>query len=137
MSSELNKTYEIRDYKEADKAFIMATWLRGLYYGDSWFSMIPKRIFMENYKKVLEAILTRSTVKVACLIEDKDEILGYSVLSNDFSIIHWCFVKSLFRGKGIGRSLVPQFPSSVSHLTALGKDLLKKFPDCVFNPFSF
>lgn len=135
--SELGKTYEIRDYKPEDKAFIMATWLRGIYYGDSWFSQVPKQIFMDNYKKFLEVLIDKGTVKIACLIEDKDVILGYSVLSKDFSVIHWVFVKSAFRNQGIGRSLVPQYPSSVSHLTKLGKELLVKFVDCVFNPFLY
>lgn len=135
--SDLNKVYEIRDYKEADKAFIMATMLRGLYYGDSWFSQIPKNIFMQHYKAIIEAILTRSEVKIACLCEDKEVILGYSLLSKDFQTIHYCFVKSAFRKQGIAKALLPQFPSQVTHLTALGKVLLPKFKDCVFNPFSY
>lgn len=134
--SELDKTYSIRDFKVEDKSLIMATWLRGLYYGDSWFSQIPKSLFMNNYKQILEAILARSVVKVACDIKDPDTIFGYSVLSKDYQTIHWVFVKAAFRKQGIGKSLLPQYPTFVSHLTALGKSLLSKFTDCVFNPFS-
>ena len=130
--------YEVRDYKPNDKAFIMATFLRGLYYGDSWFSQIPKDIFMDNYKRVAEAIVDnpQNNIKIACLREDEDVIIGYSVLSADFSVIHWVFVKSAFRLQGIGRALVPQNPSSVSHLSEVGKKLLPRFKDCVFNPFA-
>lgn len=135
--SELNKTYEIRDYnQDTDKAFIMATWLRGLYYGDSWFSIVPKSIFMNSYKVFLAALLPKSKIRIACLIEDKNEILGYSVTSIDTTILHWIFVKSLYRNQGIARSLTPKYVDSVSHLTELGKDLMKKLPDCVFNPFN-
>lgn len=136
MSDDLDKVYEIRDSVSDDKAFVMATWLRGLYYGDSWFSSIPKSIFMNNYKLILEAILSKHIVKVACLKEDSNVIIGYSVLSKDYSTIHWIFVKQAFRNKGVGRSLVPQYPTFVSHLTVLGKSLLHKFPDCVFNPWA-
>jgi GNAT superfamily N-acetyltransferase len=136
MNSELNKIYEIRDYKPEDKAFIMATWLRGLYYGDSWFSEIPKDIFMNNYKLILEALLLKNIVKVACLCEDRDVIVGYSVLSHDFTTIHWVFVKSAWRKQGIGRQLVPKYPSNVTHLTTLGKSLMKKLENCIFNPFN-
>lgn len=130
--------YQVRDGKEEDKNFILATFLRGLYYGDSWFSEIPKNIFMDNYKKIAEAIVNSPnvTLKIACLNEDPDVILGYSVLSSDFQTIHWVYVKSAWRKKGIGRSLVPRMPTNVTHLTLLGKTLIKKFDNTVFNPFA-
>jgi hypothetical protein len=137
--------YDIRDFKPEDKNFILASFLKGLYYGDSWFSLIPKSIFMENYKKVAEALLdpNKTNIKVACLKEDTDVIIGYSIMSLDFMTLHWVYVKSskltdgtTWRQKGIGRSLVPQHPTAVSHLTALGKNLLTKLPTAIFNPFS-
>lgn len=131
--------FEVRDYKPEDKNFIMATFLRGLYYGDSWFSQIPKDIFMDNYKLFVENLvgLPTTTIKVACLKDDADIILGYSILSNDFQTINWVFVKLDWRKQGIARALLPKYPTSVSHLTALGKSLLPKFQNCVFNPFRF
>ena len=128
--------YEVRDYKPEDKAFIMSTFLRGLYYGDSWFSSMPKDLFMNHYKVIADAILNKHTVKVACLKEDPDIILGYSILSKDFSTIHWVFVKSSFRKLGVSKALLPKFPNFVTHLTPLGKSLMIKFPNCVFNPFA-
>lgn len=137
--NELGKTYIIRDYRLEDKAFVMSTWLRGLYYGDSWFSLIPKDVFMANYKLIIEAIISKptNTILVACDINDHDTIFGFSCLRQDFDIIHWVFVKKLFRGKGVGKSLVPQNPRSVSHLSETGKSLLaSKFPNTTFNPFA-
>ncbi len=127
--------YDIRDAKPEDKNFIMATFLKGLYYGDSWFSLIDKSAFMGNYKLVAEALLNRANIKIACLKEDPDVILGYSVLSQDYQTIHWVFVKANWRQKGIARSLLPQYPTTVTHLTKLGKELLPKFKTAVFNPF--
>lgn len=130
--------YDIRDGKSEDNNFILATFMRGLYYGDSWWSLIPKQIFMTEYKKVAEALVAgnRTAIKVACLKEDPDVILGYSILSNDYQTIHWVFVKNSWRQKGIARSLLPKYPTSVTHLTKLGKDLLPKFENTVFNPFN-
>lgn len=123
--------------KDQDKNFILATFLRGLYYGDSWFSSIPKQIFMANYKVVAEALLNnnRCAVKIACLKEDPDVILGYSILSANYQVIHWVFVKNSWRQKGIAKSLLPQHPEAVTHLTKLGQKLLLKFESTVFNPF--
>lgn len=91
---------------------------------------------MSNYKKVAEVMLKNQIVKVACLKEDADVILGYSILSPDYQVIHWVYVKEKWRLKGIGKSLVPQYPSAVSHLTKLGKELLPKLNKAVFNPFT-
>lgn len=128
--------YDIRDYTLDDANFILATFLRGLYYGDSWFSAMPKDVFMRHYKPVIEALLKTRTIKVACLKEDPSVILGYSMLSNDYQTIDWVFVKSAWRKQGIGRSLLPQYPTCVTHLTKLGQTLLTKFPNAIFNPFN-
>jgi len=130
--------YNIRDYVEKDKNLILATFLRGLYYGDSWYSFIPKNIFMDNYKLIAAALVEspNTAIKVACLPDEPDVILGYSILSSNYQTVHWVYVKSAWRLKGIGRSLTPQHPTYVSHLTMLGKSLLNKLPNTTFNPFS-
>lgn len=136
--SEFIGLFDVRDGKKEDHNFILATFLRGLYYGDSWFSLMPKDLFMANYKKVIEILLNspKVTVKVACLREDPDVILGYSILSADYQNIHWVYVKSAWRKKGIAKALLPQYPTAVTHLSSLGKQLMLKFPNTVFNPFA-
>lgn len=123
--------------KAEDKNFILASFLRGVYYGDSWFSQIPKSIFMDNYHKVAQVFVNsdKFVIKIACLPEDENVILGYSILSADYQGIVWVFVKSAWRNRGIGKSLVPKYPTYVTHLSKLGKDLIKKFNGCQFNPF--
>lgn len=129
--------YNIRDANKDDANFIYATFLKGLYYGDSWFSRIPKQIFMLNYKRVAESLVKGNTViKIACLPDDSSVILGYSILSKDYQTVHFCFVKAAWRKKGLARSLVPTHPVSVSHLTTLGQSLLPKLNGAVFNPFA-
>lgn len=136
--SDFRGLYDIRDFKESDKNLVLATFLRGLYYGDFFFNLIPKDIFMNNYKKIAESMVDspRVVVKIACLKEDPDVILGYSILSADYQTVHWVFCKTAWRRKGIAKSLVPSHPVYVSHLSALGKSLIHKFPNAVYNPFS-
>ena len=129
--------YEIRNATADDRNFILATFLRGVYYGDSWFSMIPKAIFMAHYKKVAEHLVTSARVTIACLKDDPNVIIGYSILSPDASTVHWVFVKAMWRRNGVARSLVPPSPVAFSHLSALGKTIMtKQFPNTVFNPFA-
>lgn len=94
---------------------------------------------MDNYKYVAERLVDshNTVVKVACLPEDPDIILGYSILSANYSTIHWVYVKSAWRNKGIGRSITPRNPLYISHLSKLGKELMnEKFKHTQFNPFS-
>ncbi len=136
--SDFKGLYDIRTPRPADIPFIMATWLRGLYYGDYFFSDIPKDIFMDNYKKVISQTLTNPKVRVniACLKEDSDVILGYSVVSTDSQAVVWIFVKTAWRQQGIGKSLLPQDFLYATHLTKLGKSLISsKYPSVTFNPF--
>ncbi len=130
--------YSIRPLVEADKKLILATFLRGLYYGDSWFSMIPKDIFMTNYSVIANALLSSPNVlvNVACLPDDPNVILGYSIVSADYLTVHYVYVKSAWRKNGIAKALTPRHPNYVSHLTALGKSLLHKLPNATFNPFA-
>lgn len=133
--SDFSGLYDIRDYKEEDKNFIISTFLKGLYYDDSWFSLIEKNTFMDNYKKVIEALIQKCVIKVACLKDEQDVIIAYSLLSQDFQTISWVYCKKEWRRKGIARSLLPKHPRSVSHLTQLGRQLLPKLEGAVFDPF--
>lgn len=124
-----------RAYREADKAFILSTFLKGLYYGESWFSMIPKDRFMKVYHDLLESLLDAPGVeiKVACLKEDPEVILGYAVHTN--TVLHWIFVKKAWRKIGIAKMVCPAELTAVTHLTDLGKQLLKTRVGVVFDPF--
>lgn len=128
--------YEIRDYRPEDHAFIMSTFLRGLYYGNEFFNIMPKDLFMAYYKLIGEALISKSQVKVACLKDDADIILGYSVLSQDFSVVHWVFIKRAFREQGISKRLLPERPSQFTHFTTMGLEYAKRFENVVFNPFN-
>lgn len=126
-----------RGYTDNDHNFILATWLRGLYYGDSWFSVIPKNVFMENYHRFIENRLKTPGIKISvvCLKDDPEVILGYSVSRTieGINILDWIFVKSAWRNLGIAKSLIPQPIHAVSHLTKVGKSL--KPANVIFNPF--
>src|SRR5580658_2449419 len=80
---EIKKIAKLRAYNpEQDKAFIFASWLKGLYYGDTAFKEIPKAIFMENYHRVIEHIINRNEtdITIMCLKDEPDTILGYTVI---------------------------------------------------------
>jgi GNAT superfamily N-acetyltransferase len=122
---------KLRQAKPEDLNFIYSTWLLGLYHGNDWFNDIPKQIFFDNYKKVVEHRLMTSSVTVACLGDDDDVVLGYCVHREN--TLDWIFVKKAWRRLGIAKSLLPIDVVQCTHLTKLGKKL--KPEHIVFNPF--
>lgn len=139
---DLSLLLNVRRGEENDRNFIMATWLRGLYYGNSWFKEIDKDIFMANYHSIITNVLEspNTLIQVAVLNEDTDVILGYSIIGhlkfrkNVYGrVLHWVFVKDAWRRLGIAKSLVPDDIDAATHLTAIGKQLKPK--SMIFNPF--
>lgn len=132
----MNK-YELIAFREAnpdDKSFIFATWLRGLRYGNDWFELIEKATYFRVYHAALERLLTSGvTIKVACLKDEPNVILGYAVYKGNR--LDWVFVKKSWRGIGICHDLVPEEIRKVSHLTKTGRALLAKRSYLVFDPF--
>lgn len=125
----------IRDFVPDDKPFILATWLKGLRYGNSWFLAIESKAYFNTYHSLLEALLQnpKTTVKIACLIEDPEVILGYVVFSGNR--LDWIFIKKAWRSIGLSKKLLPEGIEVVTHLTEIGKTVLAKYPNVVFNPF--
>lgn len=126
----------LRAAEKEDLNFIMATWLRGMYYGESWLSGMKKQDFMKHYHSIIEITLQNpnTRVLVACLKEDPSVILGYSVLSPLSKAVHWVFVKKSWRSIGLARDLVPGDFNAATNLTKVGAAIVKK-KEWAFNPF--
>lgn len=138
-SNGLNKKdlIAIRGMYPDDWNFILATWLKGLRYGNDWFGLVEAPVYYASYQTVIERILQSpgTTIRVACLKDSPDVILGYSVTRGN--TLDWIFCKSRWRLIGIAKSLVSESVTQVSHLTEVGKAILKKKKSSItFNPFS-
>lgn len=121
----------IRRSVPADGAFVFATWLKSLYYGNSWFREIEKEHFMTVYRTVISKLVRESVVEVACLSDDPNVLIGYMVHSGP--TLHYIYVKKAWRQFGVAKLLVGDKKfHTTSHLTNLGLKLKK---DLAFNPF--
>lgn len=116
-----------------DRDFIYATWLRPFFYDNDYIGEIDRETYFEKYSKVIEFILkdSETQVTIACLKDDEEIILGYSVSKRN--MLHWVYVKKAWRELGIGKSLVPRGTDTVTHLTELGRMVKPK--DWKFDPF--
>lgn len=145
----MNDIVELRLRRDDDTKFIIPSFLKGVYYGNEFYRNIPKDAFMASYKLVADALLNRCTVIIACLKDDQDVILGYSIVSPDGLTAHWCFVKKAWRGRGIGKMLIPSKLAAITHFTQIDmgkptqeaadkaiKRITRRFDGCIFNPFA-
>lgn len=120
-----------------DASFIFSTWLKGLRFGNDWYGLIDSKAYFPFYHKIIEGILSKPNVavKVACLKENPNVILGYSVYAG--SRLDWVHVKKAWRNIGIAKDLTPNNIATVSHVTSVGRSILKKHNNVTFNPFDF
>lgn len=132
----------IRKATLSDMAFICNSWSKGVRFGLSTpdkcqhvdlMREIPLEIFIPSYKKVMDSILERDIdVEVACLEDDPDVILGYAI--TEYQILHWIFVKDVWRGQGIGKMLFHEGITHCTNLTLIGRSLKNKYK-LIYNPF--
>lgn len=123
---------KIRDAKVSDQAFIFSSFLKGNYYGNDWFKAIDKTIFMNRYKQVLTQLLIKRSCKIACLVEDEDTVVGYSIYAP--GVLDYVFVKPIWRRIGIAKDLIPVGINTVTHLTKIGKAIKPR--EWIFDPWS-
>lgn len=131
---ENSSPFVIRFAHANDMNFILATWLRSLYYGDTWYSDIDKNVFFTEYPRYIQALVKSSNTIVVALADDPDVIIGYAC--GTATIIHFVYVKKAWRRKGVARLLLNDtgYYEWVTHLTKIGKKLLPKY-GWKFNPF--
>lgn len=74
--------FKIRNHIETDHAFLFATYLQNNWYDKTNSTILKKDMWMGLQHKRLEKVLEEQPVKIACLEEDPDVILGYSFNDN-------------------------------------------------------
>lgn len=135
MNVENSPLIEIRDGNEGDYNFIIATWLRGLKFGNNWYDLIDAKVYFPFYKTIINSLLSKKDAKVivACLHDDPNVIIGYCVF--DPQRVHWIHVKVDWRNIGVATKLFPKGVNTVSHLTEVAKSIFLKKKHLKFNPF--
>lgn len=128
----------IRPARESDHNFIIKTWMTSLYMGNRLFKRVADHLdnYDANYFKIcceffdpifMEILKSPSvSVKVACLKEDEDLLLGYSIAEE--KTLYYVFCKHDWRRIGLMTDLVPPRINRVMFVTKLGQRILEKYP---------
>ena len=126
---------------EDDLAFIFNSWLKS-YRFSHFGEKITNTIYFSDHHKVIEAILDKSNVLMACSIDDPSQLYGYVVtgLEDGFLVLHFIYVKHTFRNMGIGKTLLDAVGHSsdkaavYTHHTRMADKLAAKY-NFVYHPY--
>jgi hypothetical protein len=97
--------YKIRSAQAEDIPFLYSTWLKAMKYDSDIGLSVRKSIFFEQYRQILDNILSDSKVLLAVHPDEPNVIFGYLVYQEP-NILHFSFVKETFRRLGIASDLV-------------------------------
>lgn len=116
-----------------DLRFVKSSWF------DSYWNCYAKKkiegvIYREEMRAAIERTINPTVrVLVAFFPEVPDEVLGWSATEGD--VLHYVYVKGVYRRRGIGRGLVPDGTLYYTHGTdASGRAFAQKL-GLRFNPF--
>lgn len=134
-----NTAYKIRQAKGEDLSFIYDTWLKSFRYDSPLGKSCKNSIFFNEYKEVLDRILSQAETLVAHSSDNEDHIFAY--LTFQPGILHYMFCKEAFRRMGIGRALyLSAFSDELAkidhtHRTGMVSEWLRLRDNMTHNPF--
>lgn len=96
----------VRFANETDINFITSSWLKS--FRDGYFNAtVGNRVYFDQHHRVLEKLLPRASVLIACNEEKPDQIYGwlcFEVLDRHL-VLHYVYVKDPFRQMGLAQQM--------------------------------
>lgn len=126
----------IRPFVDSDRNFVIATWLKGNYFGNSFFRQMPQNLYFEKYADHIQAVMSsqESHISIACDQDNETWIVGFAVFEKDN--LHWCHVKEDYRKKGIATLLLKgRRVTEVKSTTKIGR-AITEIKGLIFNPLN-
>ena len=131
----------LRTLTEEDSPFIFNSWLKS-YRFSHFGEKITNTIYFEDHHKIIDNILKKNQVIIACNPEDPSQLYGYIVAGREDSILvlHFVYVKHTFRNMGIGKTLLDagghssDVASVYTHHTRMADKLSSKY-NFVYHPY--
>ena len=132
---------QIRGYEKAsDFNFIIHSWLKS-YQDTPVCRDIPGPVYFAGQGSHIEEILRNPETigMIICAKDDPDQIMAYAIFDNKVPVVHYVYVKNVFRKRGLGRMLFDimrnHHKDKRLHCTHFSARLKKK-PYLVFNPYA-
>lgn len=135
-----NLPLKITEPTEDDLAFIVDGWIR-TYRKSTGTKGVPSEVYYRYHRNLIMRTLAESEVFIAKHSEHDDQLYGFIAFEErrEGTVIHYIYVKRLFRKFGIASELLKQIPIAefgfYSHDTYASKFIAPK--GYVFNPYLF
>ncbi len=85
----------IRPLREEDKALIFNSWLRSFESSERAGLWTSKASYRAHYEPIIGSLIHQT--RIYCNPEDEDQIFGYICCDSENKILHYIYVKALFR----------------------------------------
>jgi ribosomal protein S18 acetylase RimI-like enzyme len=126
--------FNLRKFQPTDLNFILGTWMESYFFFMP--SRPPKHIFAKEHSLLINKHLPHCDCLIACAEDDENQILGYIITEKE--ILHYIYVKGMFRKLGIGSKLMSKLNSEVvhTHYTQPIKHFSHRYK-LIYNPYLF
>ncbi len=125
----------LRELEKDDESFIYSSWLRS-YRSSPISTHMINDIYFDNHKKIIEELLSKANVIIACNPEDPSQIYGF--ICYEDTTVHYLYVKYPFRKMGLGRYLFDSVCSdaTLTIITHYNSNVKSKLNDSlIYNPY--
>lgn len=115
--------FSVREKTKADEPYILNAWIRSAR-DYAPYRSVRSEVFFPLQQAIINKILARSNVVIACHQEEPEQIFGfivYEILHDEYCVIHWINVKQPFRNLGIASVLVPLVVGDLKKVFHTGK----------------
>lgn len=110
----------IRPAHAADVPFILDSWLNSFRHAYHTRGM-DGPVYFQEQRRVVETLLRRCSVLVACDSGEPSSVWGYAVGEeiDSYLVVHFVYVRAGFQDHGIGTDLMKAFLAASPHTVAL------------------
>lgn len=100
------ESIQLRKATRRDIPFITSGWLKS-FRNAPFVRGVPNTVYYYHHHKLLETLIPRSTVLVACNAEDTDQLVGFICYETfkEGVLIHYVYVKQTLRKVGIAKKM--------------------------------
>lgn len=121
MSETKERCWYVRAMRPSDREYVRLTWLNN--YRESAVGIaakMPRDLYRRCWGKMIDAVMRRAEVRIACTDDDADTIVGFAVLVPRERVIHYVYTREGWRELGVAGDLVADLllrECSYSHCT--------------------
>jgi len=130
----------IREAIQPDIPFIYNSWLHQ-HSHSAYAAGVPKPVFFSNHRRIIDKLIQSTDIYVACDASDLSIMYGFICGEDqEWTLVHYAYVKKQFRGFGVGRMLLEELGWSPDK-EIVGTHFFPKYPlkfggkKVLYNPY--